>query len=149
MKIEGTYTIAAPRELVYRTLRDPQALQECIPGCQELTLQEDGRYLAKMQVGIAAVKGTFTGHVQITDEQPPSSYHLHVDGSGGPGFAKGEAIVTLSDVESGTRVDVAGEGQVGGMIAAVGQRVLMPASRALMNQFFGCMQSKIEALVRQ
>ncbi len=149
MKIEGTYTIAAPRELVYHTLRDPQALQECIPGCQELTLQADGRYLAKLQVGIAAVKGTFTGHVQITDEQPPSSYRLHVDGSGGPGFAQGEVMITLSDIEDGTRVDVAGEGQVGGMIAAVGQRVLMPATRSLMNQFFGRMQSKIEALARQ
>ena len=148
MKIEGTYTIAAPRSLVYATLRDPAALKECIPGCQELTLQEDGRYLAKMQVGIAAVKGSFTGHVQITDEQEPSSYRLVVDGSGSPGFAKGDAIVTLSDAENGTRVDVNGEGQVGGMIAAVGQRVLLPAARSLMNQFFTRMQSKIEAAAK-
>lgn len=148
MKIEGTYTIAAPREVVYETLRDPKALQQCIPGCQELTLQEDGRFLARMQVGIAAVKGAFTGHVQITDEQPLTSYRLRIDGSGGPGFAKGEAMVSLVEVEGGTRVDVNGDGQVGGMIAAVGQRVLLPAARSLMNQFFGCMQSKIEAAVR-
>lgn len=148
MKIEGTYTIAAPRERVYETLRDPKALQECIPGCQELVLQEDGRYLAKLQVGIAAVRGTFTGHVQMTDEQPPTSYRLRIDGSGGPGFAKGEALISLSDVEGGTRVEVTGDGQVGGMIAAVGQRVLGPATRSLMNQFFGCMQSKIEAAAR-
>ena len=148
MKIEGTYTIAAPREVVYQTLRDPRALQECIPGCQELILQDDGRYLAKMQVGIAAVKGAFSGHVQISDEQPPSSYRLSIEGSGGPGFAKGEAVISLVDVENGTRVDVSGEGQVGGMIAAVGQRVLVPASRALMNQFFGSMQSRIEATAR-
>lgn len=145
MKIEGTYTIAAPRAVVYETLRDPRALRECIPGCQDLTLQEDGRYLAKLHVGIAAVKGAFTGHVEIADEQPLTSYRLRIDGSGGPGFAKGEALVSLSDVEGATRVDVAGEGQVGGMIAAVGQRVLVPASRALLNQFFGCMQTKIEA----
>lgn len=148
MKIEGTFTIAAPRTMVYETLRDPAALQECIPGCQELTLEEDGRYRARMQVGLAAVKGAFSGHVQIADEQPPTSYRLRIDGSGGPGFAKGEAVITLSDVENGTRVDVVGDGQVGGMIAAVGQRVLVPASRALMNQFFGCMQNKIEAAAR-
>jgi carbon monoxide dehydrogenase subunit G len=102
-----------------------------------------------MQVGIAAVKGVFSGHVQISDEQPPLSYRLSIDGSGGPGFAKGEAVISLVDVENGTRVDVSGEGQVGGMIAAVGQRVLVPASRALMNQFFGSMQSKIEAAARR
>ncbi len=148
MKIEGSYNIAAPRPLVYEILRDPKALQECIPGCQELTLQEDGRYLARMQVGIAAVKGSFSGHVQIADEKPPTSYRLRIEGSGGPGFAKGEALVNLVDVETGTRIEVDGDGQVGGMIAAVGQRVLLPAARSLMNQFFGCMQTKIEAAAR-
>lgn len=148
MKIEGTYHVAAPRELVYEILRDPKALQECIPGCQELTLEETGRYRAKLQIGIAAIRGSFAGHVQIAEEQPPTSYRLIIDGSGGPGFAKGSAVVTLTEVESGTRVDVDGDGQVGGMIAAVGQRVLLPAARSLMNQFFTCMQTKIEAAAR-
>jgi carbon monoxide dehydrogenase subunit G len=145
LKIEGTYTIAAPRERVYATLRDPAALQQCIPGCQELVLQPDGRYLARLQVGIAAVKGTFSGHVQIADERPPEGYRLVVEGSGGPGFVKGEATITLHEIPEGTRVEVNADGQVGGMIAAVGQRVLLPAARALMNQFFGSMQKRIES----
>lgn len=145
MKIEGTYTIAAPRERVYTMLRDPDLLLQCIPGCQSLVRQDDGRYLAKIQAGVAAVKGTFNGHVQISDEMAPSSYRLLVEGSGGPGFVKGEAVMTLSEVDDATRVDVAGDGQVGGLIAGVGQRVLLPAARMMMNQFFGCMQSKIEA----
>ena len=120
-------------------------LRECIPGCQSLDLQPDGRYLAKVQAGIAAVKGTFNGHVQITDETAPVSYRLVLEGSGSPGFVKGEAMVTLSEVPEGTRVDVAGDGQVGGMIAGVGQRILLPAARMMMNQFFNAMQSKIEA----
>jgi carbon monoxide dehydrogenase subunit G len=126
-------------------LRDPVLLFQCIPGCQSLERQEDGRYLAKIQAGVAAVKGTFTGHVQISDESAPESYRLIVEGSGGPGFVKGDAVVTLSEAESATRVAVAGDGQVGGLIAGVGQRVLLPAARMMMNQFFGCMQTKIEA----
>ena len=145
MKIEGSYTINAPRERVFEVLRDPAMLQQCIPGCQSLEPQGDGRYVAKIQAGVAAVKGTFNGHVQIAEEQPPESYRLVVEGSGGPGFVKGDAVIRLSDAEGGTKVDVAGDGQVGGMIAGVGQRVLLPAARMMMNQFFGCMQSKIEA----
>ncbi len=145
VKIDGSYTIAAPRERVYAMLRDPALLKQCIPGCQSLERQEDGRYLARIQAGVAAIKGTFSGHVQIADEVAPTSYRLIVEGAGGPGFVKGEAVVTLSEAENATKVDVAGDGQVGGMIAGVGQRVLLPAARMMMNQFFGCMQSKIEA----
>jgi carbon monoxide dehydrogenase subunit G len=145
VKLEGNYLFVAPRERVFTMLRDPDLLRQCIPGCESLEPQPDGRYLAKVRAGIAAVKGTFSGHVQITDEVAPSSYRLVVEGSGGPGFVKGEAVVTLADAETGTQVSVAGEGQVGGMIAGVGQRVILPAARMMLNQFFGCMQSKIEA----
>ncbi len=145
MKVEGTYNFAAPRAYVYQALRNPDLLQECIPGCQSLTLQEDGRYLARLQVGIAAIRGSFSGYIQITDENEAASYRLNVEGSGGPGFVKGTGLVSLSDSEKGTRVDVDGDAQVGGMIAGVGQRVLLPAARMMMNQFFECMQKKIEA----
>jgi carbon monoxide dehydrogenase subunit G len=145
LKIEGSFKFAAPRERVYEQLRDPDLLKLCIPGCQSLDRQEDGRYVAKIQAGIAAVRGTFTGHVQITNEVASESYTLIVEGSGGPGFVKGEAVVSLADAEDGTQITVAGDGQVGGMIAGVGQRVLLPAARMMMNQFFGCMQGKIEA----
>ena len=145
MKIEGSYTIKAPRERVFQMLQDPSLLQQCIPGCQSLEPVSEGRYTARIQAGIAAVKGTFNGHVEIADEKPPDSYRLTVEGSGGPGFVKGDVTIRLSDAEGGTKVDVEGDGQVGGMIAGVGQRVLLPAARMMMNQFFGCMQSKIEA----
>jgi carbon monoxide dehydrogenase subunit G len=148
LKIDGSFTFAAPRDRVYTMLRDPGLLKECIPGCQSLDLQADGRYLMKIQAGIAAVRGTFSGHVQITDEVQSESYKLVVDGAGGPGFVKGEAAVSLADVGEGTQISVSGDGQVGGMIAGVGQRVLLPAARMMMNQFFGCMQGKIEAAAR-
>ena len=135
MKLDGNYVIAAPRERVYEKLRDPAYLKESIPNCQSLELQPDGRYVAKIQAGVGAVRGTFTGHVQITDEVAPSTYRLVIEGSGGPGFIKGEAVVNLSEAPEGTNVAVAGDGQVGGMIAGVGQRVLLPAGRMMMNQF--------------
>ena len=145
MKLDGNYVIAAPRERVYEKLRDPVYLKECIPNCESLELQLDGRYLAKIKAGVGAVRGTFTGHVEISNEVPPSTYRLVIDGSGGPGFIKGEAVVTLTEVPEGTNVAVAGDGQVGGMIAGVGQRVLLPAGRMMMNQFFGDMKKMIEA----
>src|SRR5262249_25014265 len=36
LKIEGTQTIAAPRQRVFTALVDPDVLQRCIPGCEQL-----------------------------------------------------------------------------------------------------------------
>lgn len=145
MKVEGSYTINAPRERVYQMLRDPSLLQQCIPGVQSFQEEGQGRYVARIQAGLAAIKGNFNGVVEIANEDPPNSYTLRVEGSGGPGFVKGTANVTLTDEGSTTKVDVDGDGQVGGLLAGVGQRMLVPAARTMMNQFFGCMGSKIEA----
>lgn len=144
MRIEGSYQIAAPRQRVWDVLLNPDALAAAIPGCEGLELQDDGRYLAKLRAGVAAIKGSFTGHVQLTDEQAPSHYKLVVDGSGGPGFVKGEGSVNLIDHGDTTEVTVVGEAQVGGLIASVGQRVLQPAAKMMMNQFFNAMKNRIE-----
>lgn len=147
LKIEGKYSIAAPRDRVFDLLRDPHLLRECIPNCEQLTEVSPGRYEATIRAGIGAIRGSFTGHVQIADVQSPNTYRLLVEGSGTPGHVKGDALVTLTDATSGTDVSVDGDGQVGGMIAGVGQRMLLPAARSMMNQFFGCMKDKIEAMV--
>jgi len=147
LKLEGSYTISAPRDRVFDLLRDPQLLRTCIPNCEELTEVSPGRYEATIRAGIGSIRGTFTGHVEISDLQPPTSYRLLVEGAGGPGHVKGDAHVTLADAADGTRVDVLGDGQVGGLIAGVGQRMLLPSARSMMNQFFTCMKTKIEASV--
>ena len=77
-----------------------------------------------MKIGVAAVKGTFEGKVRLMDKQAPDSYKMAVEGTGGPGFVRGETVITLSDIADGTRVSYTADLQVGGLIAGVGQRML-------------------------
>ena len=76
----------------------------------------------------------------------PSAYTLQVEGSGGPGFVKGTAKVTLEPADDGVHVKVDGDGQVGGMLAGVGQRMLPGVAKMLMNQFFECLVGKANSL---
>jgi hypothetical protein len=89
-----------------------------------------------MKVGVAAIKGTFTGKVRISDQEPPLRYRMAVEGSGGPGFVRGEATMELAEAEGGTRVAYSADVQVGGLIASVGQRMLGGVSRMMLDQFF-------------
>jgi carbon monoxide dehydrogenase subunit G len=139
MKLEGSYEVKAPREKVWNAFLDPTTLQKAIPGCEKLELIGADEYKATLKIGVAAVKGTFEGKVRLLDKKPPESYRLSAEGSGGPGFVRSDTVITLSDVEGGTRVAYNADVQVGGLIAGVGQRMLGGVSKMMADQFFNRM----------
>jgi|SRR5688572_6897535 carbon monoxide dehydrogenase subunit G len=143
MKIEGRFLFPAPSQEVWNLLTDPQSLQHCTPGCKQLTEIAPDEYEATMEVGIGPIKGTFHGKISMKEKTPPRSYRLIVEGSGAAGFVRGEGALTLHD-EAGdqTAVHVSGDGQVGGVMAGVGQRLFEGVAKQLMAQFFQCMQTR-------
>jgi uncharacterized protein len=143
MKLEGTYTFNAPRDVVYKLLLDPAALKACMPGCERLEETAPDVFEATMKVGVASVKGTFTGKVQMKERTPPSAFTMLVEGSGPAGFMKGEGHVELGDQGSTTEVKYSGEAQVGGLIAGVGQRMIGGVAKMLIGQFFKMMEERL------
>jgi carbon monoxide dehydrogenase subunit G len=139
MKLEGTYEVPAPRKKVWEAFLDPKMLKKAIPGCEKLDAIGPDEYKATMKVGVGGVKGTFEGKVKLTEKQAPDSYKMAVEGSGGPGFIRGETVITLTDQDGGTRVSYTADVQVGGLIASVGQRMLGGVSKMMADKFFNKM----------
>lgn len=139
MKIEGTADIPAPRERVWAALQDPDTLAKALPGCDRLEEVGPGEFKAVMKVGVGPIKGTFDGKVRLSDLEPPSRYRMALEGTGSPGFVRGEAWMQLSEIETGTRVAYSADVQVGGLIASVGQRMLGGVSKMMLDQFFSRM----------
>src|SRR5262249_57809965 len=136
MKLEGSYEAKAPRQKVWAAFLDPAVLQKAIPGCEKLELVGPDEYKATLKIGVAAVKGTFEGKVRLQDKKPPESYRLAAEGSGGPGFVRSDTVISLSDMDGGTRVAYSADVQVGGLIAGAGQRMLGGVSTLLASQIF-------------
>ena len=146
MKIEGHFIFPAPSQEVWDLLTDPQSLQHCTPGCKQLTEIAADEFEATMEVGIGPIKGIFHGKISMKDKAPPCSYKLIIEGSGAAGFVRGEGALTLQDeVGDQTAVHVSGDGQVGGVMAGVGQRLFEGVAKQLMGQFFQCMQGRLAA----
>ena len=137
MKVEGTFTIKAKQDRVWELLQDPDVLAACIPGCEKLEPTGADTYAATLNVGVAGIKGRYQGTVAVADRDPPNGYRMIVEGSGGPGFVKGEGAFSLTEKKAGvTTIHVQGEGQAGGTLARVGQRLMLQAAKLLMKQFF-------------
>jgi carbon monoxide dehydrogenase subunit G len=146
MKIEGRFIFPASSQEVWNLLTDPKSLQQCTPGCKRLTEIATDEFEATMELGIGPIKGTFHGKISMREKTPPQSYRLIIEGSGAAGFVRGEGTLTLQD-EAGeqTAVHVSGDGQVGGVMAGVGQRLFESVAKQLMGQFFQCMQGCLMA----
>jgi uncharacterized protein len=144
MKLEGAHDVPAPRQKVWEAFLDPARLRQAIPGCEKLEALGNDEYKATMKVGVGGVKGTFEGKVRLADKKPPESYKLEVEGTGGPGFVRGETVITLSDIEDGTHVAYTADLQVGGLIASVGQRMLGGVAKMMADKFFNKMSDLLK-----
>jgi carbon monoxide dehydrogenase subunit G len=144
MKIEGTHQLNAPRERVYQLLVDPEVLQRCIPGCEQLEKTAENTYSATIRAGVGAIKGVFTGTVRLEDMRPPEHYRIVVEGKGSPGFLKGSGNLDLGEQGEGTLIKYTGDLQLGGTIAGVGQRMIQGTAKMMASQFFTALEAEAQ-----
>ena len=138
MEMSGEYVIAAPRERVWAALNDPEVLRRSIEGCEALDRLSDTSFAAKVVARIGPVKAAFGGKVTLGDLDPPSSYTISGEGSGGGiGMARGSARVTLIDQGGATRLSYAVAAEVSGKLAQIGSRLVDSAARKMADDFFG------------
>jgi len=145
MKIEGTHELRAARERVWRALVDPEVLRRCIPGCERLERTGEDAYSATLRTGVGAIKGVFQGNVRLEDMRAPEHYRIVVDGRGQPGFLKGSGDLDLEEKEGATTIRYAGDVQVGGTLASVGQRMIHGAAKMMATQFFTALEAEAQA----
>ena len=136
MKLSGTYQLAAPRDRVFAAITDPGVLQRVIDGCEMMVKTGEDSYDAHLKIGVAGLKGNYVGKIQLKDLRAPESYTLIIEGKGGPGFVKGTAKIALADKAGQTELRCDAEAQVGGLIAAVGSRLIEVTAKKMMDEFF-------------
>ena len=153
MRIEGTATLHAPAGRVWAALTDPAVLARTIPGCEQLeAIGEDPsgnpRYRLTVTAGVASIKGTYLGEVELADPNPPTGFTLRASGSGAPGTVRADVAVNLDDVGDGTtelRYDA--DAVVGGPVGGVGQRLLVGVAKRTAGQFFAAVDDVLNDVV--
>lgn len=145
MELAGEHTFDQPREKVWQLLLDPEVLKASLPGCEKLEEVGPDEYVATMKIGISFIRGTFSGKVKITDKNEPESYNMAVEGSGPQGQVSGAGTLELEDQGGSTVVRYKGDANVRGSLARVGARMIQPAARTIVGQFFERMEKEAAA----
>ncbi|MBU1313165.1 MAG: carbon monoxide dehydrogenase subunit G [Alphaproteobacteria bacterium] len=146
MDVDGEERIAAPREVVWHALNDPEILRQCIPGCQSLEKTSPTELVTTVRIKIGPVGATFNGEITLSNINAPESYTISGEGKGGiAGFGKGAADVFLIEDGDETILRYAAKAQVGGKLAQLGSRLIDSASRKLAQQFFADFNAAVAA----
>lgn len=136
LDIGGEESFEAGIESIWRALNDPVVLQKCIPGCKEMIPDGEDKFKLVLNFKVASVGGSFEGAISLSDKRPPAHCKVVVSGSGTLGHGEGAAAFTLEPKDGGTLMRYSGEGEIGGLVAGVGQRILKGVAKHLIGQFF-------------
>lgn len=137
LDIGGKETLEATLEDVWRALNDPDTLTRCLPGCKSMTEVALDEYKVDMQLKVASVGGSFKGQIALSEKLAPQSCRITVSGSGTLGHGTGSAHFTLAEVDAvSTSLVYEGQGEIGGLVAGVGQRILKGVAKHLIKKFF-------------
>jgi uncharacterized protein len=137
MKMSGERVIPAPQARVWEALNDPEVLRQSVPGCQEMVKHSPTSFSAKVMAKVGPVKASFAGDVTLSDLNPPHSYRIAGQGTGGAaGFAEGGADVRLEDVGGQTKLVYDVDAKVGGKLAQIGSRLIDSTARRMADDFF-------------
>jgi len=117
LEIGGAETIQAPVEALWKALNDPVVLTRCIPGCKTMT-----------------------------EIAPPKTCSIRVSGAGTLGHGNGSARFEIEpDGPDQSRLTYQGGGEIGGLVAGVGQRILSSVSKHLVGRFFTALRAEFAA----
>lgn len=137
MELADEITINAPKDVVYAALNNPDVLQQCIPGCEELIKHSDTELEAKVVLKVGPVKARFSGNVELNTDGAPDAFSLSGQGNGGAaGHAKGGADVSLSEDGDTTVLTYNAKAEIGGKLAQLGSRLIQSTAKKLAAKFF-------------
>lgn len=137
MKVQGEHLFKGTPQQVWDLFRDTEVMSAALPGTRKMELVEENKYQAVMNVRVGPVAGEFSGELLISEENFPHSYTMTVEGRGKPGFLKGVGDVILKEQgENQTLMEYAGDVQIGGRLAAVGQRLIDTVSKSIISAAF-------------
>jgi carbon monoxide dehydrogenase subunit G len=145
MIVEGNYLLPGSPTAIWDLLMDPAVLAKAMPGTRTLERVAPDRYEGVMRVGLGPITAAeFELSIVLSDIQRPQHYAMQIDSKGKFGFTRGLARVELDPEANSTVMRYSADLQVGGKIAALGQRLLESVSKLMLRQGLEALNQELQ-----
>jgi uncharacterized protein len=147
VKLEQSFEVEAPIDVVWRALIDVERVTPCLPGASVTGRNEDGSYAGNLTIKIGPTTAAYSGRLEM--EQVDESAHvatMQAQGTDkrGQGGAKATITSTLSESGQSTRVEVSTDYHITGRLARFGRGgMIEDISNRLLKEFASCLQKTL------
>ena len=147
MKIEKTFTLAAPRQQVWEFITSPEQVAPCVPGCEGAEQTGPDTYKATITTKVGPIKATFHVDVVTKEERPPEFAVYGTKGQEGKRTSRIDATSTLAlkalDADR-TEVTYTSEIKIMGRLGKFGAGVMNKVADSIGDQFVAELRKRIE-----
>jgi carbon monoxide dehydrogenase subunit G len=147
MKIEKTFTVAAPQQQVWEFITSPEQVAPCIPGCEGAEQTGPGTYKATIHTKVGPIKATFHVDIETKEERPPEFAAYVSKGEEGSRASRLNATSTLAlkalDADH-TEVTYASEIKLMGRLGKFGAGIMNKVADSIGDQFVAELRKRVE-----
>ena len=143
MNVSGEFTVKAPRDVVFNTLRDASSFVRFVDGVQDLKEIDATHYQAVFETKVAYMKFKFNVTVEVTRIEAPGVIEAKIEGTplGVVGRLTAKSITTLTEAGDETKVVYAVESTLAGKLGSIGQPVLRSKAKDMEKIFASRLQA--------
>ncbi len=144
MKVEGTKSFAAPRDVVWTVLNDPAQMAQTMPNVESFEVQDERRWRANVAVPLGLGSLKMAIDFDKTEERPPEYARLHAKGKGVGALLSMETQFELAEAGGGTEMRWQADVQIAGPVGAMGQRVIQPIVNQQVKQVLSALERQVQ-----
>ena len=141
MNVSGEFTVNAPRERVFETIRDPRRFVSFVDGVHDLKELYPTHYEAMFETKIAYPRFNFAITVEVIRIEAPGEIEAKIEGVplGIVGRLVAKSTTKLTDVGGATTVSYSVDSTLAGKLGGIGQPVLRAKAKGTAgNSQAGC-----------
>jgi len=147
MKLEQSFTVAAPVEQVWDMLVDVERVAPCLPGAEITGQGPDGSYEGNFTVKLGPTTASYRGSLRMDSlDEASRTATMHAKGTDkrGQGGANATIVSTMRQEGEETVVDVITDFTITGRLARFGRGgMIEDISKRMMRDFSQCLQASM------
>ena len=147
MKLEQSFTVAAPIEVVWDALIDVERVAPCLPGAEITGHGPDESYEGNFTVKLGPTTASYRGSLKMDSlDEASRTATMHARGTDkrGQGGAQATIVSTLREEGGETVVDVITDFTITGRLARFGRGgMIEDISKRMMRDFSQCLQATL------
>jgi carbon monoxide dehydrogenase subunit G len=147
MQIKEAFVVEVPQQAVWQFFEQLERVARCVPGVQQVEMVAPDRYKVVVTQKVGFISATFEMTTQVDAREPLQYVELSSVGKsiqGAVGNLRSKDRVEFEPTEGGTRVTLTSDLAVGGMLGALGHKVIASKSKEITVKFAEALHAELQ-----